>query len=251
MYITTKVKNIRDFDDDWYEDTLNNLPLWRREKAAAIKGEESRKASILAGRMLFEAFLENGENPEKISFTDSGKPVVDSYESSFCFSLSHSKNAVALSYLDPGDIRTSVPVDHRIDATSVFSAASIPPRSDLKATRGLSIPSVGVDIECIREYDEKLAERFFSREEQDYLKFSMDKNENFTRIWTSKEAYGKFTGGGITDGLDFSIFHDPLKPLDVILPCFFEYAEKNVCGEKYLYTICYGVLEQLPEGGPS
>ena len=95
----------------------------------------------------------------------------------------------------------------------------------------------------MRTYDEKLAGRYFSKEEQEYLKFTDDKDVNFTRIWTSKEAYGKFTGKGITDGLKFSMFHDPLVPLNVLLPCCFEHSEIEVNGEKYIYTLCYGVID--------
>ncbi len=246
MYITTKIKSINEFEDSWFEDTYKILPQWRKEKCDAFKIENLRKVSILAGRMIYDAFLENGEDPDKVFFNENGKPLIES-DSSFCFSLSHSKNAVAVSFLEIGGQYSSLPADNRIDATSVFSAASIPPRSDLKSSRGLSRPSVGVDIEYVREYDEKITNRFFTEEEQDYIKHSFDKNENFTRIWTSKEAYGKFTGNGINDGLKFSMFHDPLKPMNVVLPCFFEYAEKNVDGEKYLYTICYGVQEEEAE----
>ncbi len=243
MYITTKIKSINEFEDSWFEEVYSNLPKWRKERCDSLKTENGRKISILAGKMVIDAFTENGEDPENVIFSKNGKPLAGS-GSSFCFSISHSKNAVAVSYLELDGQYSSLPADNRIDATSVFSAASIPPRSDLKFTRGLSRPSVGVDIEYVREHDVKIAERFFTVEELEYIDHSFDHNENFTRIWTSKEAYGKFTGGGIEDGLGFSMFHDPLKPMNVVLPCFFEYAEKNVDGEKYLYTICYGVQEE-------
>lgn len=243
MYITTKIKSVNEFEDSWFEEAYNTLPKWRKDRSDSIKDESSRRTSILAGKMVNDAFIENGEDPENVIFTEKGKALAGS-GSAFCFSISHSKNAVAVSYLELDGQYSSLPADNRIDATSVFSAASIPPRSDLKSTRGLSRPSVGVDIEYVREHDLRIAERFFTAEEQEYINHSFDHNENFTRIWTSKEAFGKFTGGGIEDGLKFSMFHDPLKPMDVVLPCFFEYAEKNVDGEKYLYTICYGVQEE-------
>lgn len=243
MYIATKIKSISEYEDSWFEEALDFLPSWRKEKTKRIRDEKTRKTSILAGKLLYDAFLENDEDPESVTFGENGKPEAPS-GSNFCFSISHSKNAVALSYLEKTTSHSSLPVERRIDATSVFSAASIPPRSDLKATRGLSFPSVGIDIEYIREYDREIAERFFTKEEQDYLEFSDNKNEDYTRIWTSKEAYGKFTGGGVKDGLAYSIFHDPTIPMDVILPCFFEHLEKEIDGERYLYTICYGVLEK-------
>lgn len=242
MIITTKIKNIRDYSDEWFEKTYKTLPSWRKEKVDKLKYADGRKLSILSGKMILDAFIENNEDPENVVFTETGKPMVGS-DTSFFFSLSHSKDVAALSVSTPNDYSPILPGDNRIDATTVFETASIPPRSHLKSSKGLSSPSIGVDIEYIREYDEMLAKRFFTSEEQDYLNYSKDKDENFTRIWTSKEAYGKFTGGGITEGLSFSTFHNPLIPLNVILPCCFEYSETMINGEKYLYTICYGVIE--------
>ena len=244
MIINTRIKCTEDFDDAWFAGAFNSLPSWRKEKAEKMKTEESRKLSILAGRMFTDAILENDCDPEDVVFNEYGKPMMEGDVPIF-FSISHSGNAVAVSVSTPNDMSPVLPGDNRIDATSVFAAASVAPKSFLKSSQGLSIPSIGVDIEKLRSYDEKLAERFFSKEEQEYLKHTDEKDENFTRIWTSKEAYGKFTGVGMEDGLKFSIFHNPTVPLDVILPCCFEHNEKEVSGERYIYTICYGVIEEL------
>ncbi|MBQ9549685.1 MAG: 4'-phosphopantetheinyl transferase superfamily protein [Lachnospiraceae bacterium] len=242
MIIKTTIKGINEYEDSWFEEVFPTLPAWRKEKAEKYKTENGRKLSILAGKLIMDAFIDNNEDPDNVVFNESGKPLVGG-DMPFFFSVSHSKEAVALSVSTPNDNASVLPGNNLIDATSVFSAAGIPPRSELKSSKGLSTPSVGVDIECIRDYDEGIAERFFTKEEQDYLKFSENKEEDFTRIWTSKEAYGKFTGGGISDGLKFSIFHNPLIPIDVIFPCCFEYESIMLDGNKYLYTICHGVIE--------
>ena len=244
MIIKTTLKSITEYDDAWYEDTYKLLPFWRKERARPLKTENGRKLSILAGKLILDAYLDNDEDPDNVRFSDAGKPLVGG-DSPFYFSVSHSKEAVALSVATPNDFNPILPGSNLIDASTVFAAANIAPRSSLKSSQGLSTPSIGIDIECVREYDEKLAERFFTREEQDYLKYSGAQDENFTRIWTSKEAYGKYTGGGITDGLKFSMFHNPHIPLDVILPCTFEYKDIMLNDKKYLYTICYGVIETL------
>ena len=244
MIIKTTVKCIADYDDAWFEDTYKTLPFWRKERTRPLKTENGRKLSILAGKLILDAFLDNDEDPDNVRFSDLGKPLVGG-DSPFYFSVSHSKEAVALSVATPNDFNPILPGSNLIDATSVFAAAKEAPRSSLKSSQGLSSPSIGLDIECVREYDEKLAERFFSREEQDYLKFSDSRDETFTRIWTSKEAYGKYTGGGVNDGLKFSIFHNPVVPLNVILPCTFEYRDVILNNRKYLYTICYGIIETL------
>ncbi len=242
MILKTIIKSINEYEPSWFDEVLPTLPAWRREKTEKLKTENGRKLSILAGSLIKDAFLENDEDPENVVFNEQGKPLVGG-DARFFFSLSHSKDAVALSVSTPNDYSSDLPGKDKIDATSVFNAAGIAPRSTLKSSKGLSTPSVGIDIECIREYDEKIAERFFTKEEQDYLKYSENKNEDFVRIWTSKEAYGKFTGGGLNDGLKFSIFHNPLVPIDVIFPCCFEYEAIKLDGLEYIYTVCYGVIE--------
>ncbi len=68
---------------------------------------------------------------------------------------------------------------------------------------------VGIDIEKIRPINLKIAKKFFSEEEQEYIfghiateeDFEKDTEndilEKFFRVWTSKEAYLKYTGDGI------------------------------------------------------
>ncbi|KUO64335.1 MAG: peptide transporter [Gracilibacter sp. BRH_c7a] len=58
---------------------------------------------------------------------------------------------------------------------------------------------VGVDIERIRKVNERIVERYFTRNEQNYI-FSRIENqdERFTEIWTKKEAYVKWRGKGMT-----------------------------------------------------
>lgn len=53
----------------------------------------------------------------------------------------------------------------------------------------------GIDIQLAKECDyEKIAARHFSSQEQDYVRlWGID---GFFRIWTRREAYGKFTGEG-------------------------------------------------------
>ena len=53
----------------------------------------------------------------------------------------------------------------------------------------------GVDIQLLKECDyEKIAGRHFSPQEQDYVRlWGID---GFFRIWTRREAYGKYTGEG-------------------------------------------------------
>lgn len=59
----------------------------------------------------------------------------------------------------------------------------------------------GIDIEQVKSYKKQVADRFFSDAERNVLEKN-SKNETlmaecFTRIWTRKESYGKFTGQGL------------------------------------------------------
>ena len=54
--------------------------------------------------------------------------------------------------------------------------------------------AVGIDIERPRKNAIKVAERFFTQEECDWIG---DDSLRFARIWTLKEAYAKLTGDGI------------------------------------------------------
>nr|WP_261345104.1 4'-phosphopantetheinyl transferase superfamily protein [Candidatus Atelocyanobacterium thalassa] len=80
---------------------------------------------------------------------------------------------------------------------------------------------MGVDIEYIRPLlgMEKIAKRFFCFQEFSKLKSfnSYDKNIEFLRLWTGKEAYLKATGEGISQRLNtVKIITDyPMQIIDV------------------------------------
>lgn len=65
----------------------------------------------------------------------------------------------------------------------------------------LSDTPVGIDLEPIRSYPSMLVHRYFHRDEVDYLDTLADewKAEAFTRLWTLKEAYVKYTGTGMAN----------------------------------------------------
>ncbi len=62
----------------------------------------------------------------------------------------------------------------------------------------ISDEPVGIDIEGVKKFNKRIAERFFTKSEQDYI-FSKKENrdERFAEIWTMKEAYVKWTGNGM------------------------------------------------------
>lgn len=60
----------------------------------------------------------------------------------------------------------------------------------------------GVDIEHVRPTDTKIANRFFCESEAAFLEKVENKNAEFLKMWTRKEAYIKMTGEGISAGLN-------------------------------------------------
>lgn len=63
---------------------------------------------------------------------------------------------------------------------------------------------VGIDIEMIRNVDDRIAQRFFRINEKQYLQDSTDEMEyqrRFYEIWTKKESYSKWNGTGLVDNL--------------------------------------------------
>ena len=58
---------------------------------------------------------------------------------------------------------------------------------------GINKKEIGVDIEIIKPFDSRLIKRYFSKNEEDYLKCYKD----FFKVWTVKEAYLKLTGEGL------------------------------------------------------
>lgn len=64
----------------------------------------------------------------------------------------------------------------------------------------LSKDPVGIDIEEIKSADLRIAKRFFSKGEQDYVFGSPhEQNLRFYEVWTQKEAYVKYLGCGFCE----------------------------------------------------
>ena len=64
----------------------------------------------------------------------------------------------------------------------------------------VSDKNVGCDVEAIATVKEGIAERFFTENENNYLKSfkAEEKMSEFFRLWTIKESYMKLTGEGMS-----------------------------------------------------
>lgn len=73
----------------------------------------------------------------------------------------------------------------------------------------ISDKEVGIDIEHVKEYKQKVAERCFTKKENNYLDITNDKVDLFYRFWTLKESYAKCLGTGLSIPLNsFELTND-------------------------------------------
>ena len=91
----------------------------------------------------------------------------------------------------------------------------------------LSCEAVGVDIERIRTYDEKLAQYTMNEQEMQEINASADPATSFIRFWTMKEAVLKCDGSGIRNDMRGVLSgNEPLTTV-VSADCRYVY---SVCG---------------------
>lgn len=65
----------------------------------------------------------------------------------------------------------------------------------------ISNKEIGIDIEK-KTYNFKVAKKVFNSRELTLLDQALDKEKEFSRIWTMKESYSKFLGIGLSYGLE-------------------------------------------------
>ena len=147
------------------------VPLQRREKALRYKHLHGQYCCLRAWKLLHELLTEHAFLPaafplEQLTYTEDeyGKPRLTLADaiSTHCFSISHTKNALAVA---------------------------------------VSSKSVGIDVEAIvslrRAEDVPLLERTMSAAERQRIAASQEPSKVFTELWTRKEALYKAIGTGI------------------------------------------------------
>jgi len=84
---------------------------------------------------------------------------------------------------------------------------------------------VGIDVQMIRNVNEKIAEKFFHPADREIIqKSKMDKNTELTLIWCAKESYVKLIARGIGGGMDY--FYEDFDKMKII-----DAAGKNILGK--------------------
>lgn len=99
---------------------------------------------------------------------------------------------------------------------------------------------VGIDVQEIGGFNEKVAKRFFNESENKKINASPDKAKAFTRIWTLKESAIKCEGKSLADlgELSFGDYENFFEKYEKKFSCL---SEKNVlisvCGDRYFDKI--------------
>lgn len=190
-----------------YETLMQVLPEKRREQIRKLHFDMDKKLSLVADLFIRSvACTVLGCSYTSLQFEKNkyGKPYLAG-ATDFHYNISHTKNAVAV---------------------------------------GVSKEPVGIDVEKIRDYKMKLANRFFCEEEVNYIeKETENAPKHFYEIWTKKEAYVKWVGKGLSIPLNsFDVF-------DCALPCRPEAVQVggyivSVCGNEYSEGISVVQLEE-------
>ncbi len=150
-------------DPSEYEKAYLFVDSDRREKADSFKLQKDKLLSLGAGYLLKKTLNEFGVDAISIEYNREGKPCLKNRGDLF-FNLSHSGKYAALVLYDN---------------------------------------EVGIDIQKISNASEKLIRRVSTDKECEYL-MNLPKekrNEEFARLWTTKESYLKFRGIGLAASL--------------------------------------------------
>ena len=157
------ISSIRFLDEPvLYDQYCALLSKQRKEEVDRLHGDDDKKRSAAAELLILKALNDRGYRTSDLvyEYGPYGKPSLRDYPY-FFFSVSHSKDYAILAVSDK---------------------------------------PIGCDIEMIRKYDLKIAQRFFSEEEYKKLLDCTEQEERkklFFRYWTMKESYIKFTGEGL------------------------------------------------------
>ncbi len=153
-------------NDGIFNESIKQLSPYRCEKIMRRKMRNDKNMSLAAGILLNEELKKYGLSEKKMEYRigEQGKLYFKNLPE-LHFNISHSGGIVICAFSDC---------------------------------------EVGCDVEKIRCVDLKLAKRFFSENEYEYIISQRGDNEKYSaffRIWTLRESYMKAIGSGISMSL--------------------------------------------------
>lgn len=151
--------SLNNYTDEHFSINLSSLPKWRREKALQYKKLDDRKRSVLSFVLLQRALREEYGITEVPEFVYNEFGKPSLPNLPIHFSLSHCKDAVACAVSDY---------------------------------------NIGIDVESVMPYNPDVARKVCTAGELKMLEQSSNKNVDFIKLWTVKEAISKYEGMGLS-----------------------------------------------------
>ena len=143
---------------------LPPLSEYRKKKLVLIRPPVARRCSLCAELLLNEALRRE--------------------EESFTFPVNIKTDAFGKPYLVGREYEFSLSHSGRYAACALSDAA------------------IGLDIQVLSKYNERLVRRFFAAREQEFIFNAKDRDAAFTRLWCRKESFLKSIGTGLRLPLD-------------------------------------------------
>ena len=165
---------IKDISDEEYEKYYSLLSEQKKKQVDAYKFERDKRLSVCA-QMLAKKMIANktGAPVEEIIILSNPNGKPYAKNADIEFNLSHSGDMVACA---------------------------------------LSEKPIGVDIEKMRDIDDKLIKYICTENELEYVYSAPAlKLKRFFEVWTAKEAYFKCLGSGITDIKSIDVSDEKIK----------------------------------------
>ncbi len=148
-------------DPAQFEFWYNKMPGYRKEKIDAIKAPGSRLLSLGAGIVMHKGAEIFGINDDEVDVYENGKPYLKGTDN-VMFNLSHSGSLAVGAFSDK---------------------------------------LVGIDVETIKNFSQRLTNYVYNQDEITYIKYRSEnedeENRMYTKLWTMKESVMKYYGRGL------------------------------------------------------
>lgn len=168
----------------------------RREKATRIKQSKAKACSLGAG-LLLQLAVQNGLKQEKSLESLDIHSNLTRYTVREALAQIESPISLEFSYGKSGKpYLKKYPIHFNLSHSGEYVICTV------------SEQEIGVDIQEHREGNmEVIAKRYFAPSEIQALEACpiQERTKVFFDMWAAKEAYGKYTGGGITESLELEI----------------------------------------------